>query len=279
MRTSTPSSKPVSLRAPLPGASRRERALIMGIVNCTPDSFYPGSRGGLDHALRLIDEGADWLDVGGQSTRPGSDPISVEDELSRVMPVIEAIAAKTTVSVDTDKPEVAARAREAGAKILNDVTALRNGCMAEAVKFDRVILMHMGGGSPKTMQVDPRYDDVVAEVGAFLRQRLDAFERAGGERAKALVDPGIGFGKNLDHNLSLLKHLDALAAVAPVALGVSRKSFLSKITPDTGPEQRLEGSLAAALWGAARGAAVLRVHDVAATRRALDAFTAIQEAD
>ena len=277
MRTSTQYCKP-GLPKITARALQRAKPVVMGIVNCTPDSFYPGSRGGIDHALRLIDEGADWIDVGGQSTRPGSDPISLDEELNRVLPVIEAIASKTTVSVDTDKPEVARRARDGGAKILNDVTALRNGCMPEAVKFDRVILMHMGGDSPKTMQVDPRYGDVVAEVGAFLRQRLDAFEQAGGERAKALIDPGIGFGKNLGHNLSLLKHLDALAAVAPVVLGASRKSFLSKITPDGGPEQRLEGSLAAALWGAARGAAVLRVHDVAATRRAVDAFAAIQEA-
>lgn len=250
----------------------------MGIVNCTPDSFYPSSRGGLNHALSLIDEGADMLDVGGQSTRPGSDPVSVDEELKRVLPVIEAIAARTTVSVDTDKPEVAQQARQAGAKILNDVTALRHGCMAEAVQFDRVILMHMGGEGPKTMQKDPRYGDVVREVKDFLRERLDAFVAAGGAREKALIDPGIGFGKNLDHNLSLIKHLDELSEIAPVVLGASRKSFLSRITPDNGPEDRLEGSLAAALTGAMKGAAVLRVHDVAATRRAVDAAWAIQEA-
>ena len=250
----------------------------MGIVNCTPDSFYPGSRGGIEHALRLIDEGADWIDVGGQSTRPGSDPVSVKEELGRVLPVIDALAGKTTISIDTDKPEVARHARAAGAKILNDVTALRNGCMAEAVKFERVILMHMGGDSPKTMQKDPRYGDVVREVKDFLRERLEAFVEAGGAREKALVDPGIGFGKNLDHNLSLIKHIEELADLAPVVLGASRKSFLSRITPDEGPEHRLEGSLAAAVLGAMKGASVLRVHDVAATRRAVDAVRAIQEA-
>ncbi len=250
----------------------------MGIVNATPDSFYPGSRGGIDHALRLIDEGADWIDVGGQSTRPGSDPISVNEELKRVLPVIDALAGKTTISIDTDKPEVARHARAAGAKILNDVTALRNGCMAEAVKFDLVILMHMQGESPKTMQKDPRYGDVVGEVGAFLRERLAAFVKAGGKRENALIDPGIGFGKSLDHNLSLIKHMDDLAEIAPVVLGASRKSFLSRVTSDEGPEHRLEGSLAAAVWGAQHRAAVLRVHDVAATKRALDVISAIQEA-
>lgn len=251
----------------------------MGIVNCTPDSFYPGSRGGIEHGLRLIDEGADWIDVGGQSTRPGSDPISVTEELKRVLPVIDALAGKTTISIDTDKPEVARQARAAGATILNDIAALRGpGMLAEAPQFDRVILMHMQGDSPKTMQKNPRYGEVVHEVADFLRQRLEAFAKAGGKRENALIDPGIGFGKNLDHNLSLLKHLNDFAKIAPVVLGTSRKSFLSRITPDSGPEERLEGSLAAATWGAAQGAAVLRVHDVGATRRALDVFSAIQEA-
>ena len=275
MRTSTRYSKLDLLESrPL----QRPKPLVMGIVNATPDSFYAGSRGGVDHALRLLDEGADWLDVGGQSTRPGSDSVSVEEELKRVLPVIEAVSKKAVVSIDTDKPEVAARALDAGARILNDISALRHGCLSQAPKFDKVVLMHMLGDSPKTMQQNPVYESVVAEVSAFLTERVEAFVKAGGKRENAYIDPGIGFGKTLEHNLSLLKHLGTLAEQAPLVLGASRKSFLSKITPDAGPEQRLEGSLAAAVWGARAGAAVVRVHDVAATRRALDVFAAIEGA-
>ena len=247
----------------------------MGIVNCTPDSFFPGSRhGGIDSGLKMLDEGADWLDIGGQSTRPGSEPVPLEEELRRVVPVVKALAKKAVVSVDTDKAEVAKQAREAGAKILNDVTALRGdpGMLAEAGKFDKVIVMHMLGTSPKTMQNEPSYGDAVAEIKEFLKQRASLL----GE--KALIDPGIGFGKTLEHNLSLLKHLDEFAAIAPVVLGASRKSFIGKITPDSGPEARLEGSLAAAVWGARAGVAAVRVHDVAATRRALDVISAIEGA-
>ena len=258
----------------------------MGVVNCTPDSFYAASRRldakeAVAQALRCVEEGANWIDIGGQSTRPGSDPVSVSEELRRVVPVVEELSRKTSlpISIDTDKPEVARRAREAGATILNDIRALRvPGMMDEAVRFKAVILMHMGGDSPKTMQRQPRYGDVVGEVAEFLKERMSAFLSSGGEAARVLIDPGIGFGKTLEHNLSLLKQLSRLVELAPVVVGVSRKSFLSRITPDAGPEERLEGSLAAALWAAAAGAKAVRVHDVAATRRALDAAAAISGA-
>lgn len=279
MRTSTPSCKPDSRSEPLKPVSGIRKPLVMGIVNVTPDSFYAGSRGGIDHGLRLLKEGADWLDVGGQSTRPGSDSVSLQEELDRVVPVVERLAKECRVSIDTDKAAVAKAAREAGATILNDVSALRHdpGMAAEATKFDDVILMHMQG-TPKTMQQEPKYADVVREVKEFLAERISAFTKAGGDAARVMVDPGIGFGKALEHNLSLLKHLQELKALAPVVLGVSRKSFLSKITPDEGPEQRLEGSLACAVLAAQSGVKVLRVHDAAATRRALDLVAAVQGA-
>ena len=278
MRTLTPSSRLDSLKAARP--LKRPKPLVMGIVNATPDSFYASSRGGLELGLRLLDEGADWLDVGGQSTRPGSEPVTLDEELARVMPVIEALSAKgAVVSIDTDKAEVARRAREAGATILNDVTALRGdpGMMAEALKYEKVILMHMRG-TPKTMQDDPAYGDVVQEVKNFLRERVSEFVRSGGSEAAVYADPGIGFGKTLEQNLSLIKHAGEFAEVAPVVIGVSRKSFFSKITPDRGPEDRLEGSLAVAVLAAAAGAAAVRCHDVAATRRALALAAAVQEA-
>jgi len=255
----------------------------MGVVNVTPDSFYPGSRtastdAAVERGLRLVEEGADFLDVGGQSTRPGSDPVPLEEERARVLPVIAALAkkAKTPISVDTDKARVAAEALDAGARIVNDVTALRGDKdMARvAARAERVVLMHMLGDSPKTMQKDPRYGDVVGEVREFLAERLDAFAAAGGDRSRAWIDPGIGFGKTAEQNLALIKHAGELASLAPVLLGVSRKSFLSKVSPDDGPEDRLPGSLALALWGGLAGVEVLRVHDVAATRRALATFAA-----
>jgi dihydropteroate synthase len=255
----------------------------MGVVNVTPDSFYPGSRtasndAAVERGLRLVEEGADFLDVGGQSTRPGSDPVALEDELARVIPVIAALARKTKVpiSVDTDKARVAAEAIDTGARIVNDVTALRGDKdMARvAARAERAVLMHMLGDSPKTMQQDPRYRDVVADVRDFLAERLDAFAAAGGDRSRVWLDPGIGFGKTSEQNLALIKHAGELAALAPVLLGVSRKSFLSKVSPDGGPQDRLPGSLALALWGGLTGVDVLRVHDVEATKKALATFAA-----
>ncbi|MCX5796469.1 MAG: dihydropteroate synthase [Elusimicrobia bacterium] len=257
--------------------------LVMGIVNVTPDSFYAGSRFktgvAADEVLRQVEAGADLVDIGGQSTRPGSDPVAVEEELARTVPVFESLAGRVTapLSIDTDKARVARECLAAGAMILNDVSALRGDpAMAEAAKAaPAVILMHRGGDSPRTMQDAPQYGDVVGEVKAFLAERREAFRLVGGDPARVLFDPGIGFGKDLDHNLSLLKHLRELSGLGPLVLGVSRKSFLGRVTADSGPQDRLEGSLAAACWAALQGVRVLRVHDVRATRRALAALDAI----
>ena len=279
-----------SSRLPAPEAAAPSAPLLfraprlMGVVNVTPDSFFPGGRtpsaeAAVERALRLVDEGADLLDVGGQSTRPGSDPVALEDELARVIPVIRALAArvKVPISVDTDKARVAAEALDAGARIVNDVSALRAdpGMARVAARAERVVLMHMRGASPKTMQADPRYDDVVGEVREFLAERLEAFVAAGGDPKRVWVDPGIGFGKNLEQNLALIKHAGELSSIAPVLLGVSRKSFFGKISSDEGPEERLSGSLALAAWAGFVGLDVLRVHDVAETKRTLAALAAV----
>jgi dihydropteroate synthase len=257
---------------------------LMGVVNVTPDSFFPGGRSpsteaAVERALRLVDEGADFLDVGGQSTRPGSEAAPLEVELARVIPVVKALAqiVKIPISVDTDKARVAAEALDAGARIVNDVTALRaDPDMARvAARAERVVLMHMLGASPKTMQADPRYGDVVREVREFLEERLEAFEAAGGDRKRVWVDPGVGFGKNLEQNLALIKHVGEFSSLAPVLLGVSRKSFLGKISSDDGPEERLPGSLALAAWAGFANVDVLRVHDVVETKRALAALAAV----
>lgn len=278
VKTSTPSSKRASPKASLQSIlSSQRRPLVMGIVNATPDSFYAASRGGFESADRLVREGADILDIGGQSTRPGSDPVPLKEELSRVIPLIKALSAKSSVpiSVDTDKAEVARQALEAGARIVNDVSALRSDPgMAEAVQgAEAVILMHRGGASPKTMQEAPAYKDVVGEVREFLRER-----KALVKGPLVLVDPGIGFGKTVEHNLSLIKRVSELAALGPVVLGVSRKSFIGHLLGGLPPEERLEGSLAVAAWAALQGVKVLRVHDVAATRRALDVLAAVRAA-
>jgi dihydropteroate synthase len=278
----TPSFKQASpnLKALLSG---RKRPLIMGIINVTPDSFYPGSRFDEKSAILAAEQkalqGADLLDVGGQSTRPGSEAISLKEELSRVIPVVEAIASRMDlpVSVDTDKAEVARRALDAGASIVNDVSALRGDpkMIEAAKKAEAVILMHRLGDSSKTMQDKPVYKDVVAEVKSFLAQRKEDFTRAGGEGDRVWLDVGIGFGKTLEHNLTLLKSIEEFAALGPVVLGVSRKSFLGKLLGDAPVEDRLEGSLAVACWASLQGVKVLRVHDVAATRKALDVLSAV----
>lgn len=283
-----PSSRPLAPEpAAAPAPPRFRAPLVMGVVNATPDSFYAGSRAGsveaaVERALRLADEGADILDLGGQSTRPGSESVSLEVERARVIPVVRALAkaVKVPISVDTDKAALAAEALDAGARVLNDVTALRGdpGMARVAVRYERVVLMHMLGSSPKTMQADPRYGDAVAEVKAFLADRLAAFGEAGGDRSRVWVDPGIGFGKALEHNLALIARAAELAEVAPVLLGVSRKSFLGKITPDDGPEERLPGSLALAAWAGFAGLAAVRVHDVAETKAAFAALSAVSGA-
>lgn len=260
------------------------RPLILGVVNCTPDSFHAPSRAdaseaAVERALRLVEEGADILDLGGQSTRPGSDAVTLEVERARVIPAIRALAkrVKVPISIDTDKAAIAAEAHDSGATILNDISALRadKNMAKTAVRFDKVVLMHMLGTSPKTMQVDPHYNDVFSEVTAFLRDRIDVFLAAAGKLEQVYVDPGIGFGKTLEHNLELIRRVGEMSSIAPVLLGVSRKSMFAKISPDSGPQDRLAGSLAVASWAALSGVAVLRVHDVLETRRTVEALAAV----
>ena len=250
----------------------------MGVLNVTPDSFSDGGEwfdfeAAVEHGRRLIAEGAELLDVGGESTRPGADPVSLEDELARVVPVIAALAdAGAQLSVDTAKADVARAALDAGATLVNDVTALRGDPDMRALVAERgcdCCLMHMLG-EPRTMQDDPRYDDVVAEVAAFLARRADEAIAGGVARERILVDPGIGFGKTMEHNLQLLDRLDVIAALGfPVVLGTSRKSFLGRLTGRENPHERAVATAATSVLGLERGASIFRVHDVAATRDAL----------
>ncbi|MBI3299848.1 MAG: dihydropteroate synthase [Elusimicrobia bacterium] len=267
--------------------ARLGRPLVMGIVNATGDSFFAASRASGEAAvaagLRLAEEGADLVDVGGESTRPGSDPVSEDEESARVLPIVEALAArlKIPVSIDTAKAAVARRALDAGAGVLNDILALRApGMLEAAVRYPLVVLMHMQGVSPKTMQADPRYDDCAGEVRGFLAERLAAFRAAGGDSARAWVDPGLGFGKTLEHNLELMRRLEDLTVLGPVLVGASRKSFLGRLLASEGaplpPEERLEASLAAACRAAEAGTVCVRVHDVRATVRALEAWKALR---
>jgi len=248
----------------------------MGIVNVTPDSFsdggaYLSTGDAVAHGRRLLDEGADWLDIGGESTRPGAGAVSADEELSRVIPVVEAVAADAPVSIDTTKAEVARAAVAAGARMVNDVSAsLAEVCGDLGVAW---VAMHRQG-DPATMQDDPRYDDVVAEVAASLSSAIDTGRAAGVH--EVWVDPGIGFGKTADHNLDLLAHLDVLVGLgAPVLVGASRKQFIGVLhaqadgVPRIGVDDRLEGSLAVATWVAHVGAAMVRVHDVSATVQAM----------
>lgn len=262
------------------------RPRVMGIVNVTPDSFsdggrYLGAADGIEHARRLIAQGADILDIGGESTRPGATPVSAFEEIRRVVPLIEAIRAASDIpiSIDTMKPEVARAAVQAGATIWNDVAALRFAPQAPELAAElgcEVVLMHMLG-QPGTMQDAPRYDDVVAEVEAFLLARAFTAMAAGVAKAKIWLDPGIGFGKTPAHNLALLKALPRFVALGyPVLLGASRKRFIAALDPSAGEAtDRLGGSLAAHLAAAAAGVAAVRVHDVRETVQALDVQAAI----
>jgi dihydropteroate synthase len=261
----------------------------MGIVNVTPDSFSDGGRfldaaAAVDHARRLIDEGADVLDIGGESTRPGAQPADAVQEIARVVPVIEAVRRESEIpiSVDTMKPAVARAAVAAGATMWNDVAALAwapDSLAAAAELGCEVVLMHMLG-EPRTMQKRPRYDDVVAEVAAFLTARAEAAITSGVARERIWVDPGFGFGKTPGHNLDLIRGLPLIAALGfPVVVGASRKSSIPKIAGDrSSADQRLGGSIALALAAARGGAAMLRVHDVAETRQALAVAAAIGDA-
>lgn len=264
----------------------------MGILNVTPDSFSDGGRyldaaAAIAHALALVAEGADIIDVGGESTRPGAEAVDEAEELRRVVPVIEAIAGAVRVSIDTTKPAVARAAVAAGATLINDVSASLEEVAAETgVGW---VAMHRQG-LPATMQLTPHYDDVVAEVSTFLVERAERATAAG--VSEVWVDPGIGFGKTSAHNLALLRHLDALAALGwPVAIGTSRKQFLGRIMAvsdaavdaatdhervivPTTADDRLEGSVATAVWAVAQGARMVRVHDVLATARAMKVVAA-----
>ena len=262
-----------------------ERPLVMGVVNVTPDSFYDGGRhfdpsAAVAHARRLAEEGADLLDVGGESTRPGAAPVAAEDELARILPVLEGIAGLgVPVSVDTTKPEVMRVALAHGAAMINDVTALAAPGALELVAGSdaAVCLMHMQG-SPRTMQAEPTYADVVAEVRDFLAARAAACVAGGMARSRIVVDPGFGFGKTVAHNLTLLARLGEIAVLGfPVLAGWSRKSSLGRITGRPA-EERLAGSVATALIAVQRGARIVRVHDVAATRDALAVLAAVERA-
>ncbi len=255
---------------------------LMGIVNVTPDSFSDGglyldSERAIAHGRELAEQGAAILDVGGESTRPGAEPVTAAVELERVVPVIEGLAGATAISVDTSKATVAAAALDAGATIVNDVTALRGDPEMAALCAEReatVILMHMLG-EPRTMQDDPAYDEVVADVRAYLAVRLEAALAAGIAAERIWLDPGIGFGKTSTHNLELLRRLPELADLGqPLVVGTSRKSFISRIDGSAAGD-RLGGTIASAVLAAANGAAALRVHDVAAVGQALTVAAAI----
>jgi dihydropteroate synthase len=261
-----------------------DRARVMGIVNVTPDSFSDGGQhadvdAAVAHGLRLVAEGADLLDVGGESTRPGAAEVTVDDELARVLPVIERLARETAVpiSIDTCKPEVMRAAVAAGAGMINDVCALRrDGALDAAASLGvPVVLMHMLG-EPRSMQDDPRYDDVVTDVHRFLAERVFAAEMAGMDKSRIVVDPGFGFGKTREHNLQLLARFDRFSDLGvPVLAGLSRKRTIGDITGRERPADRMHGSVAAHMIAVQRGASIVRVHDVAATVDAVKVWAAV----
>ena len=260
------------------------RPTVMGVLNVTPDSFSDGGRfldtqAAVRHGLILAEQGAAFIDVGGESTRPGAAPVGLEEELRRVIPVIEGLRGATAavISIDTSKPEVMRAAAAAGAALINDVRALREpGALAAARDSGcGVCLMHMQG-EPRTMQLEPVYADVVSEVRAFLEERVAACRAAGIEAQRLAVDPGFGFGKTLEHNLTLLRHLGELSAAGrPLAVGLSRKSMVGKLTGR--PEgERVLGSVVLAVIAALAGASIVRAHDVAATVEALKVVAAVR---
>jgi dihydropteroate synthase len=263
--------------------------VLMGILNVTPDSFSDGGdffgvESAATQAGRMFDEGARIVDVGGESTRPGSDPVSHEEELRRVIPVVRSILetrSETVVSIDTYRASTAEAALDTGAQVVNDVTALRGDPKMAGLVAERgcpVVLMHMLG-EPKTMQKNPRYEDVVREVRDFLAGRAESAVGAGVEEENIILDPGIGFGKTPTHNLTLLNRLDALVELGfPVLVGASRKSFLGKILASDDAEARLSGTLATSVMAYERGATIFRVHDVRPNREALEVAAAIRRA-
>jgi dihydropteroate synthase len=255
-----------------------ERFALMGVVNVTPDSFSDGGRffdtdAAVDHGLELAKEGAAILDVGGESTRPGAEPVDPVEEQRRSVPVVERLAsAGPRVSIDTSKLEVARAALDAGATIVNDVTAFRSAPALAGLVAERGVhccLMHMLG-EPRTMQRDPRYDDVVSDVRAFLEERLAFAVSEGVPEERVWLDPGIGFGKTVEHNLELLRRLDEIVAIGrPVVIGTSRKSFLGKLTGGRAEDERLPATIASNVLALERGASIFRVHDVAPVADAL----------
>jgi dihydropteroate synthase len=265
-----------------------DRPRVVGIVNVTPDSFSDGGMladtdAAVAHALKLAGEGADMLDIGGESTRPGAADVSLDEELARVVPLIERLVARTElpISIDTSKPEVMRAAVAAGAGMINDVYALRREGALDAVAElgVPVCLMHMQG-EPRSMQDAPQYDDVVGEVHRFLMDRVFACELSGIDKRKVMVDPGFGFGKDLEHNLALLRALERFSDLGSgVYVGLSRKSMIGKLTGRDDPAERAAGSVAAALIAVQRGARIVRVHDVAATVDALAVWQAVKAGD
>jgi len=262
-----------------------DRPLIMGIVNVTPDSFsdgglYAETEAAIAHGRKLIVEGADIVDIGGESTRPGAAPLNPETEMARVLPVVRALSADgACISIDTRRAAVMRAALAAGARIVNDVTALTGDGDSLAVvrgSDAAVVLMHMLG-EPQTMQVNPTYADVVGEVSSYLAGRVQACRAAGIEPERIAVDPGIGFGKTVEHNLALLAGIERLRALGvTVLVGASRKAFIGKLSRGEAAPERVPGSVAAALAAVSRGAHIVRVHDVAATRQALAVWRAVE---
>ena len=250
-----------------------ERTWIMGILNVTPDSFSDGGRyldanRAIDYAHQMIEDGADIIDIGGESSRPGALPVSTDEELTRVLPVIDALAKGTDafISIDTYKPPVARDALQVGAHIVNDITALGDADMAGVVAGmgAGLILMHMKG-VPRTMQHSPVYQDLIPEILTFLQNRIDKAQAEGVCTDRIMIDPGIGFGKTAEHNLEILRSLDAFRSLdKPILIGTSRKAFIGKILNLPNPDDRLEGTAATVAWAIAHGADVVRVHDVKA---------------
>lgn len=260
-----------------------ERPLVMGILNVTPDSFSDGSRhfetdAAIAHGLKLVGEGADVIDIGAESTRPGATPVSLKEEIDRLLPVIEGLRhSGAAISVDTFKPEVMRAVLNAGADMINDIYGFRRPGALEAVADSRcgLCVMHMQG-EPRTMQHEPKYDDVVAEVREFLRERVQAMRLLGMDPQRVLLDPGFGFGKTAQHNYELLRRLpEVIFDEFPLLVALSRKSMIGHVVGRE-PDQRLGGSIAGALAGVARGAAMVRVHDVAQTVDAIKVWQAVE---
>ena len=259
-------------------SKKQKQSLLMGILNVTPDSFSDGGHyfnknSAVKHALKMVDEGADIIDIGGESTKPFSDSVSLDEELSRVLPVIEALRRETDVciSIDTTKSEVANQALKVGASIINDVSAMEfdKDMVDIALKFDcPIVLMHMKG-VPKNMQENPQYSSLISDIISYLNTRIDFVISKGVDRKKIIIDPGIGFGKSVENNFEIINNLNQFTKLGyPVLLGASRKSFIG-ITLDVPEDDRIEGSLAANVIGLQKGVSVFRVHDVDQTRKAL----------